>query len=70
MAQTLNTSTNKLSLTLTGDQKLGLQREADARGFRSVSALIGAIGDGKVRVVTKRERMLLDYIFREMDKQN
>lgn len=69
MAQTLNTSTNKLSLTLTGDQKLGLQREADTHGFRSVSALIGAIGDGKVRTMTKREGMLLDYIESELRKR-
>ena len=63
MAQRINLDTpSKLSLTLSVEQKRGLQATADKLGYKSVSALIGAIGDRKARVVNEESAELLDYI--------
>lgn len=58
----------RLTISVSPDQKVKLQQLAD-HNCMSISALMGAIADGKVRIMTKREGMLLDYISREMDKR-
>lgn len=57
----------RLAVSVSPDQKIKLQQLADHNAM-SISALVGAVADGKMRIMTKREGILLDYIYREMGK--